>query len=946
MSGKAWIIPPQAGFLPTLTREILRRHREDLPRVTVIFPTRRAAHFFRYYLSRHLRGSFFLPRIYAFSDWVNELSVRLDPRPIVPPAERAWWLYRIVSGRPGFEQVTESFDRFLPWGLKFSEVLEEFEREAVPLKDLLEPPEDLPPHGRAFLAALSEIGRDFREILSGAGVTTPAARLRLLSERLPEVFSPEGPVYLCGFAALSRAERLLFRQLLELGAEVFLEMDPGCRAPDFLAEVLRDLKLSPEILSRPRSRRPRLRFFAAADVHQEVREAARLLPSNPETPDEVLILLPVAGHLLPLLYALPEDLPVNITLGFPVKRSLPATFLLLLFELYEKRLAERYPVLTYLSLLKHPYARGVLGPWAAELHAFETRLRAHGSPYLSLSEIEDLAGGVDPLRRFHREFLTAFYGVKTPRDFARVLKEVLHRVLEPHRERLREARENREILARHFLYAFESEILPVFESSSFSGEPIPLEGLFRMFRELLQTVSAPFEGDPLCGVQVMGLLETRLLSFRKVIVLDANEGALPSPEEINPLLPEGLRPALSLPRRSRQEALERYYFDRLIASAKEVEIFYLSVTESSSRLPPRVRSRYVEALLWAEEKRKGKLFTPEKGAVQHLRLSLTAPEPFPGIPRGEAERREVERLLSGEISATLLETYLDCPARFYFRYLLGLKPPERLTEYDATALGTLIHAVLEDYFRPYLGREYLPREHNDPSRLLALFRERFERDGLSRQLGPERRFFVEKTAEFRLRRYLQSLEALPPFRILSLEEEERREHPGLGLRFRGKLDRVDEFETGRVVLDYKTGAGVRSLGLRRLREILEEARNIPRVEPTLEGLRFLRDRLPDLQLLLYLFLRPEAGEAVYVQLASGKGREIFKPLFYRPPFSPRSGDFLREEEIERLRERVFPALLERLIDHLLAAPYFFIPEKPPGCRWCDYLYACPGRKRT
>ncbi len=945
MDGRARAIPPGAGFLPTLAREILRRHGEDLSRVTVIFPTRRAAHYFRYYLARGRRAPFWLPRIYAFSDWVNELAVRLDPRPVVPPAERAWWLYRVISGRPGFERVTESFDRFLPWGLRFAEVLEEFDREAVPLKDLLEPPEDVPPEGRAFLGHLAEIGGLYRKKLREAGVTTPAERLRLVAERLPEVFSPGGPLYLCGFAALSRSERLIFRELLARGAEIFLEVDPGEGPPEFMAEVLRDLGLELEPLVKGRRRPPEIRYWAAADVHQETREAAALLPENPGAPDEVLILLPVAGHLLPLLYALPEGLPVNITLGFPAKRSLPATFLLILFELHEKRLDDRYPVFTYLSLLKHPYTRGILGTFGEALHELETRLRAHGSPYLSLREIEELAGQAEPLREFHREFLGALSGIKTPRAFARVLYRLLDRLLEPYRERLRAAEESRELLARHFLYALESEILPVFESSSFADEPLPLEGLFRMFREILSAVKAPFEGDPLRGVQVMGLLESRLLSFRRVIVLDANEGALPSPEEINPVLPEGLRPALGLPQRSRQEALERYYFRRLVASAREVDIFYLSVTDSSPRLLPRVRSRYVEALLWEEERRKGRLFEGEEGPVRHLRLHLRAPEPCPGIPRGEAERREIERLLSGEISATFLETYLDCPARFYFRYVLGLKAPERILDYDATAMGTLVHAVLEDYFRPFLGRFYVPAEHNDLHRLKDLFHRRFEEDVLSRQLGPERRFFVLKTAEYRLERYLRSLEGLPPFRVLALEEEERRPHPGLGLRFRGKLDRVDEFETGRVVLDYKTGSGVRSLSLKRLREVLDEGRALPKIEPTLEGLALLRERLPDLQLLLYLFLKPEASEAVYIQLASGKGREIYKPLFFRAPFLPRYGHPLNEDEIQLLREEIFPALLARLIEHLLEAPYFFIPEKPPGCRWCDYLYACPGRKR-
>ena len=936
----AYFIPPEAGFLKTLAGELVARHGRDLARVTIILPTRRAGLYLRYYLYHHLKAPFISPRIYAFSDLVNELAVRLDPRPIIPPAERAWWLYTLVKDSPVFSRMAPSFDRFLPWGLRLSEVLEEFEKEMVPVKDLLYPPEDLPHEAQELLSHLSELASAYRRLLREKGITTPAERLRVLAERIEECLSPEGPCYLCGFAALSRTEVKIFQAFSSAGAKIFFEGHPE-DLPDFLEETLSRLGLEPSAFKRSVSRRPRITFRVAADVHQECRAVSDLLPQRIHAPDEVLILLPVAGHLLPLLYSLPENLSVNITLGYPVKRSLPASFLLLLMELHERRLGERYSVMSYLGLLKHPYIRGNFTALKERGRSLEVLLREHGSPYLSLSEIEELAGGDRSLADFHRQIIRPLAEVDTPRKFAEVLFEILERVVAPRKNGWREARDNHDLLARHFLYALESEILPLFAASAFADEPLKPETLFRLFRELLSGLKAPFEGDPLCGLQVMGLLETRLLSFRKVIVLDANEGALPSPEEINPLLPEGVRPALSLPPRSRPEALERYYFHRLIAAAREVDIFYLSVTETSARRPPQVRSRYVEALLWEEERRRKRLFTENEGLLKHLPLFLKPRRPETAIPRGQAEREALEHLLfQQEISATFLETYLECPARFYFRYLLGLKPPARITDYDAAELGILIHTVLEKYFKPFEGRYYEPHRDNDSSRLLAIFHEEFEKSILSRRLGPERKFFLTRTAEFRLKRYLEALREIPPFRIVSLEDSIRKRHPSLGLKFYGRLDRVDEFETGMVILDYKTGGHVRSLSLKRLRELLEEDFSAP---PTREGLSILQERMPDLQLLLYLLLWEEAQDAVYVQLASGKNREIFKPLLYRPPFNSRDGG-LSEKELFRLREKVFPGLLALLLEHMLSAEAFFVPEKPPGCRFCDYLYACPGRK--
>ncbi|RUM88981.1 MAG: hypothetical protein DSZ24_02345 [Thermodesulfatator sp.] len=936
---KAGLIPPQAGFLRTLARFLLSRHGEDLFRATVVLPTRRAAQFLRYYLLLEAGRPLFPPRLLTLADWVSELAVALEPRPLAPTAERAWHLFRILKKRPDFEKVTGDFARFLPWGLRFVEVLEEFEKEGVDYRDLLYPPEDLPPEGRRFLSELSEIGRLYQETLREVGLDSPASRLRRVAEGLSRVWEPKGPLYLAGFAALSGAERRLFAQFLSAGAEALFEADPR-EIPDFLEEAFQALRIAPEPLLKVRRRLPEMEILSAADVHQECWAVAERLPAKVKTPDEVLVLLPVAAHLLPLLHALPQGLSVNITLGYPVRKSLPATFLLILFELLENRLEDRYPTALYLALLKHPYTRGLF-PEAELLSEVEAGLRHKGSPYLGLEEAEELVRDARPLQDFHRQVLRAFEGVETPRAFAQVIWRVLEKVLAPQKKALSEARENPEILARHFLHTLETEILPVFEGVSFSEEPLGILALFRMFREILSGTRAPFEGEPLEGVQVMGLLESRLLSFRQVLVLDANEGALPSPEEIHPLLPEGVRRALGLPPRAREEALERYYFRRLVLASRHLSLFYLSVTDSSPRLPPKVRSRYLEALLWEKEQAEGRVFSAEDSPVRSLPLLLKAPEQVEALPKGEAENREIERLLSGEISATLLETYLDCPARFYFRYLLRLSIPERIRDYDPAALGTVIHKTLEEYFRPYLGRTYCPSEDNDPLRLERLFLRVLEEEGLAQRLGPEKRFFVEKTARFRLKQYLRRLESLPPFKVLALEKKLSRVHPGLGLRFQGKLDRVDAYETGIVILDYKTGGGGRSLSPKRLQALLEEDL---RISLDAEGLSRLKERLPDLQLLLYLFLWEEAQEAAYVNLAEGRMEHLLKPLFGRPPFG-KSENSLTPQEILELREKIFPRLLSQLVEHLQKAPAFFIPETPPGCRWCDYLYACPGYRR-
>ncbi len=932
---EALVIPPESNFLKVLAGYLLELHGRELRSATVVFPTKRAATYFLYWIWRLSGATVIPPKVYSFGEFVSELSSTLRPLREALSEERAYLLYTLTKELPGFERISRGFERFLPWGKRLSELFEEFVKEGVVPRDLLYPPEDLPEVARTLLSHLGRLYQGYERILEDRGVTTSGFRLKDLLEATEDLF-PEPPCYLCGFFLLTELEKRLFERLLAKGADLVFEGDPES-LPEPVEELLLRFNLRPRGLSPVKSaRRPKLKFYVCSDVHQECREAVSLVPRRVSSPAEVLMLLPVSSHLLPLLYLLPEDLEVNITLGYPLRRSNLASFLLLLVDLVENRLEERYSVSLYLSFLKHPLLREAFGELGLALREAERRLREHGSPYLSLREIEEVSG-LKVLGRLNEELLKPLETIKTPREFSSILEGVLRLVTSPFKERLRKAESPADVISRHFLWSVETEVLPVFRDSELAEEPMGQRAVFNMFRETISSARAPFEGHPLRGLQVMGLLETRLLSFKKTVILDANEGALPSAEEPNPLLPRYLRPALGLSQKSPQEAIERHHFERLIRASEEVHIFYLSVSEPSSLQPPKVRSRYVEALLWEEEKRLGK---PEADSVLvRFPVVLKPSSPGEGIPRREEDFQLVRRLLSQEaVSPTLLETYLDCPVKFYFRYLLKLSPPSTIGEYDPRELGIVVHASLQRYFSPFLGRRYDPLRDNDAERLVKLFEEEFEKSVLSKRLGPERRFFVVHTARYRLTQYLSALREVPPFEVVMLEKPLEREVPSVGIRVRGVVDRVDRYGDSLVILDYKTGGSVRSLSLKRLEELLKT----PKVDfpPDRGGLLELKELMPDLQLMTYLLLEEEAEDAVYVHLATGRRSDLFKSVLYRAPFLRESSRSLSRENAEVLKKEVFPALFKALLRHMLSSEVFFVPEPPPNCKFCDYLYAC------
>ncbi|AEH44977.1 hypothetical protein Thein_1106 [Thermodesulfatator indicus DSM 15286] len=925
---------PSRDFLKNLLAHV---SEEELfsPKTTFVFPTRRAGLYFRHYLFEKRKAPGLLPRIISIADLTAELATLLDQRPLITRADQAWVLWEITREMPFFEKITQSFDHFFPWGLRLAEILDLFERELIDAKNIIYPPEEeLPFEARLFASHLGDIQRAFRERLKEMQVITSGERIRTLAENIDRIPNFPGALHLVGFFVLTKAEQKIFKTWLNNGAMLWWRLE-GQEFSEIYHELERAFGQKAEIIS-SEEKRPEFHFYEAPDVHHELRAVKERLPKEVKTPDDTLILLCVAGHLIPLLYELPEDMPVNITLGYPLFRTPLAQLFLLFAELRESFHQEEVYIPAYLKLIKHPYLKGLKFQGKEALcffHELEKTLREHGSPYLSLEEIENLAENEDLSRFlswFHREFLKPWFNLNTTQGLATALRKL---VKECTRVRLPALAEDtpETLLEKAFLYAFETEILPSLEKVSFATQKLRPHTLFTFLKELLRNIRAPFEGEPLEGLQIMGLLETRLLSFKRIFVLDANEDYLPSVEEVNPLLPEGLKPILGLPPREREELIERHHFFALVRGAQKVHIFYQSaISGKGEALGKKLRSRYVERLIWEEEQRLKRL-APEKVTFIPLKFDPAVFSRKESILKGQAEKEAVEKILSGRkhgISPSLLNTYLLCPVMFYFKYILGLKPTEKIADFDAKELGEIVHTALEEYFRPYIQKLYLPREDNDPERLISYFQEFFRLKNLYTILGPERRFFVEETAIFRLKRYLEFLEIKFPqgFVILDLEKEYHKEFQGFKLG--GKLDRLEKREEKTFVLDYKTGTFLKTLSANHLKEKLFQYD--PPANFDAESFYEFQEMLPDLQLFLYLFI-VDADNAAYLQLASGNKSYIEKPLF---------SDRITPEEAQEFMTFKFPRLLEFLLRHMIESDAFYAARDEKTCSFCDYSLAC------
>ena len=982
----------RADFVAALARRVAEETGGDLSRALVLVPHARPVRFLKAALAAlpDLPRPAPLPRMLALDEFIDHLARDLRDRPLrrIGRLDQTGLLFEAVDavrgrGHGPLSALPLSRERFLPWGARLAGLFEELFRQDRDPANLPYMEGEVIPWAAALLEQLGDIHAAYLSLLAERGLTTSGLDARLAAR---EAIGPDGAasrfvrgqqVFLAGFYALGGAEEALFRHLwAECGAEVLWHGDPaladdgpGGRVHHCEAEHLawkRRWGARVELLDSGQgedpANGPALRFVEGFDLHSQLAELARELDGLAQDRSTAVV-LPETRMLGPVLHHLP-DREVNISMGAALSDSALAQLLEIVLALREGRVEPdepggraRYPRKEMVALLRHPYVKMPLTTRAPELkpvlHAWEIRLR-EGGPLADPWDFLPAYGGegeeagnteaAEALRAaFLDHFLTAFARVGSLDGLGQALERLvlfLHDLGEP--------LWHTHLLDAETLSRLAESVIPQLRGCLVSAEEYPLAVLFGVLRDLLAAERVSFEPEPLTGLQVLGFLETRLLRFDRLYVLEAVEEVLPGSPAHDPLLPDPLRGLLGLPDSRERDHVAAYNFHRLIAGAREAVVFYQAGVKPGLLDGKSVRSRYVEELVWDWEKKHGRRTGDRDGLIKVLSFPARPPErevaPAPLTP---AARERLEALILREgLSPSALDAYLRCPKAFYFRYLARLSAPRAMPgEPDRGLFGSLLHRVLEQFFAPRLGQDLdfasLP-EAERAALSLELgesFGRALDQDPFLGHLAYDRRACLAFTGRERLARFLA---ALPPTRILEQEEKmsARLALGGHEILLRGQPDRLDlrqDPDGNRLLLlDYKTGKVPRpATGFWEDDELFEELADCdPARDPDPELLARLAKSAGSVQLPAYLLLleaaRPELPEVLqagWVELAD-KGAEA--TLF---------PERLSLAERRALLTGRIPDLLGFLIRHLLGCTSF-VAVRGPGCRFCDMGGPC------
>lgn len=713
------------SFLKLVAADLYKHTEGNLAHTAVVFPNKRAGLFFNEYLAQESDSPIWSPAYVS----ISELFRSLSPWEVGDPVKLVCELYKIFRRET---QSTETLDDFYFWGEMLISDFDDADKNRVDTDKLFSNLQDLrnimddytfiddeqeeairqffqnfsierrTALKERFISlwnVLGNIYKGFRESLASQNIAYEGMMYRHVIEHLDVDKLPYEKYIFVGFNVLNKVEHTLFTQLKDAGKAVFYwdydefymkenRQAVTHEAGEFIRRNLRDFPspLSGELfknLSKPKE----VHYIASSTENAQARYLPQWIRNNLTTPEkETAVVLCNEALLQPVLHSLPAEVKhVNITMGFPLSQTPVYSFLIALLELHTHGFnfkSGRYTFQSVVTLLKHPYTRQLTGQ--AEL--LEKELTRNNRFYPLPGEL-----GKD-------EFLTQlFTPLSGNLNLCIRLSETLQQVASIYQANTSGTEDTdafnqlyRESLFK--AYTTINRFRTLIEEDELT---VQSETFRRLLVKVLSATNIPFHGEPAIGMQVMGVLETRNLDFRHLVLLSVNEGQLPKSGGDSSFIPYNLRKAFGMTTIEHKIAVYAYYFYRLLQRAERITLIY---NTSSDGLNRGEWSRFMLQFLieWPHPITRQFL---EAGQSPQGTSSITV-EKTPDVMRRMQSLFDVRANPKAKFSPSALNYYLDCPLKFYYRYVAGLSAPDEVSaEIDSATFGSIFHYAAEHIYK-------------------------------------------------------------------------------------------------------------------------------------------------------------------------------------------------------------------------------------------------------
>lgn len=811
--------------------------------VCVVLPNRRAGLFLKKELTSRLSAPAWSPAIFSIEDFVFGMS-GLQP---CDQSEQLLALFRIVRATPGHED--ESFDGFCKWA---PALLADFTEADLWLADpkklfgnlteikhmehwsLGEP--GLTDFQKKYLHFYDQLGSWYEklraEILSRGKAWSGLAHRLLAENKISSANTEQWAHYVfAGFNALSSSQEKIFSTLASSGkAEILWDAD-RYYLEDPLNEAGHFMRRNREKFFGSKSSvfehvhdylatsKKNITLIAAARNVSQARAAAGFLDEQGKDfqPDQTAIVLADEQLLIPMLNALPSRYgDVNITMGYPMRATPVYTLLHILFSLQEN--AARLNVVSkdgelkyyhhdVTRLLRHPYIVASASSPGVLINIIQTIARRNLT-FISPAQFVQMGGA---------ELVNAGWFIPWKSGEQCIVQ------LQVFIELLRKLFADKEAFALdvEYVYQFHLALNRIstlvddwkdFSSPAAEGHRAGISSIKNLLLQVFGSATIPFSGEPLAGLQLMGLLESRCLDFKNVILVSANEGVLPSQSSQHSFIMYDLRKAFDLPVHQERDALAAYHFYRLIQRAENICIVY---NTDQDTFGVKEKSRFVSQLMY-ELPQVNKQLTIRNLISGAELQSVSVSDEIRIESSPEIAALAAAKAADG-FSPSLINLFRECRLKFYFRYIAGLREEKEVEEnVDQNTLGTIMHAALEKLYTPFLEKPLQPADlesmKGNVSRacreaFYELFPDEETDAGKNHLAGKIAQRYIGQYLEQETERIASQIRKGVDNTVVGLEQtlEAMADVDGVSIRFKGNADRIDKM--GKVVrlIDYKTG---------------------------------------------------------------------------------------------------------------------------------------------
>lgn len=795
--------------------EHLKKSNSGFSELIFILPSKRAGIFLKHQLSKVIDKTIFAPQIISIESFVEDLS-QLKNLSNSELLFRFYESYKILTP----EKEVESFSSFSKWAQILLQDFNEIDRYLIPQDQIFD-----------YLSAIQELNHWSLENEKTEFVTNylnfwnklKTYYYQFKSDLLKDGIGYQGLIYreavenietyiqttnkshvFLGFNALNTSEERIIQELLQHGsASVYWDIDST-----FIDDDLHDAGLF------TRQHKANWPYFKNHDFnwtttnyseHKNIQIVGcpksiaqakyvgsllnELAIKNPNL-SKTAVILGEEELLIPVLNSIPKSInALNVTMGFPLKSIPLASLFEQLFSIHKKT-TNLFYYKDVLSILSHQ----MLQPLFNTSTTISQYIQENNLVYLSAKELKGLT-------EEHKSIITLLFEDWNT-DIDSILNKCSQLIFKIKNELDNDKSNNR--LELEYLYRFNVLFNELSTLNAKYNHLNDVSSLHTIYKELLSSETLDFKGEPLDGLQVMGMLESRVLDFETVIITSVNEGVLPSGKSNNSFIPFDVKLNNNLPTYKEKDAVYTYHFYRLLQRAKNVYIIYNTEIDA---LKGGEKSRFITQL--------------EIEGIHQLNHSIASPnvpvieKKLTIVKKNEAVIERLKVIAKKGFSPSSLTNYIRNPIDFYHQKILGIKEANEVEEtVAANTLGSVIHNTLEDFYKPLEGQELtIAIIKNMLSRIDERVNHHFIAIYKKGELRKGKNLIIYEIAKRYISNFLtteiETLKTGNTIKIIAIEVENNIEIniPELNfpINLTGKVDRVDTLNGVTRIIDYKSG---------------------------------------------------------------------------------------------------------------------------------------------